>query len=200
VGAHRVSELPLSKPLDWWQRAFSDNCLLGFQAYKGWIMTDKELIEQARKWPADGFGEGLWFNAMADRIEALLIERDDYILKQKVWEEANDELRTAHIAITRRHQANCPVGGNFACTCGADSQSQTESRPLAPDLGEKSAKHDAAVTDKAGERGLGSAVFCGVCNIPMTQIEPGKWQHTGECQAINPNAIDPVHARWHRRG
>jgi hypothetical protein len=33
---------------------------------------------------------------------------------------------------------------------------QNESRPLAPNLGEKSAKHDAAVTDKAGERGLGS--------------------------------------------
>ena len=39
--------------------------------------------------------------------------------------------------------------------CPNCSSAQTESRPLAPDLGEKSAKHDAAVTDKAGERGLG---------------------------------------------
>jgi hypothetical protein len=83
------------------------------------------------------------------------------------------------------HSANCPYdGNNWACTCkqtckncGAEvvpgspdycradcleeaiekcSTAQTESRPLSPDLGEKSAKHDAAVTDKAGERGLGS--------------------------------------------
>lgn len=27
------------------------------------------------------------------------------------------------------HAANCPVGGNFACTCGADSTSAKESQP-----------------------------------------------------------------------
>jgi hypothetical protein len=35
------------------------------------------------------------------------------------------------------------------------NEHNTESRPLAPDLGEKSSKHDAEVTDKDGERGLG---------------------------------------------
>src|SRR6185312_4756084 len=34
-------------------------------------LTDDELIEQARKWPRDGFGEGRWFHAMADRIEQM---------------------------------------------------------------------------------------------------------------------------------
>ena len=24
-------------------------------------------------------------------------------------------------------------------------------------------------------------VVCGVCNVPMTEHEPGKWHHTGEC-------------------
>jgi hypothetical protein len=24
-------------------------------------------------------------------------------------------------------------------------------------------------------------VVCGVCNVPMTEITPGKWQHTGDC-------------------
>jgi uncharacterized coiled-coil DUF342 family protein len=38
----------------------------------------------------------------ADRIRALTSERDDYILKQKVWEEANDELRSAHIELHRQ--------------------------------------------------------------------------------------------------
>ncbi len=35
-------------------------------------MTDpslNELVEQARKWPRDGFGEGYWFHAMADKLE-----------------------------------------------------------------------------------------------------------------------------------
>ena|ERR1700743_2964972 len=35
------------------------------------------------------------------RIVALEQERDDYILKQKVWEEANDELRSEHIRLKR---------------------------------------------------------------------------------------------------
>jgi hypothetical protein len=38
---------------------------------------------------------------LGDRIVALTKERDDYILKQKVWEGANDELRSAHIQLER---------------------------------------------------------------------------------------------------
>jgi hypothetical protein len=36
-----------------------------------------------------------------ERISALEQERDDYILKQKVWEGANDKLRSADIALRR---------------------------------------------------------------------------------------------------
>lgn len=32
-------------------------------------MTVFEMIEQARSWPRDSFGEGRWFHAMADEIE-----------------------------------------------------------------------------------------------------------------------------------
>jgi hypothetical protein len=32
--------------------------------------TVSETIDQARKWPRDGFGEGYWFHAMADQLEA----------------------------------------------------------------------------------------------------------------------------------
>jgi hypothetical protein len=35
------------------------------------MSTYDELIEQARKWPRDGHGEGRWFNAMADEMERL---------------------------------------------------------------------------------------------------------------------------------
>lgn len=35
------------------------------------------------------------------RVHALTKERDDYILKQKVWESANDELRSEHIKLKR---------------------------------------------------------------------------------------------------
>lgn len=38
----------------------------------------------------------------AERIHALTAERDAYILKQKVWEEANDELRSADIVLRRQ--------------------------------------------------------------------------------------------------
>jgi hypothetical protein len=31
--------------------------------------TFAEMIEQARKWPRNGFGEGCWFHAMADWME-----------------------------------------------------------------------------------------------------------------------------------
>jgi hypothetical protein len=37
------------------------------------------------------------FENACGRISALESERDDYILKQKAWEEANDELRTVHL-------------------------------------------------------------------------------------------------------
>lgn len=40
------------------------------------------------------------------RIIALEQERDDYILKQKVWEEANDELRSENIRLNRTTQAS----------------------------------------------------------------------------------------------
>lgn len=33
--------------------------------------TDEELIEQARSWPRQGYGEGEWFQAMADRMEMM---------------------------------------------------------------------------------------------------------------------------------
>jgi hypothetical protein len=29
----------------------------------------EDMLAQARLWPRDGFGEGLWFHAMADEIE-----------------------------------------------------------------------------------------------------------------------------------
>ncbi len=41
-------------------------------------------------------------SVQAERIRALTAERDAYILKQKVWEEANDELRSANIALRRQ--------------------------------------------------------------------------------------------------
>ena len=31
--------------------------------------TFVDMIEQARKWPREGFGEGRWFHAMADWME-----------------------------------------------------------------------------------------------------------------------------------
>jgi hypothetical protein len=36
----------------------------------------REMIDQARKWPRSEFGEGYWFNAMADEIESLTADRD----------------------------------------------------------------------------------------------------------------------------
>lgn len=33
--------------------------------------TDAEMIEQARLWPRENFGEGRWFHAMADRMEMM---------------------------------------------------------------------------------------------------------------------------------
>ena len=73
------------------------------------------------------------------------------------------QAEAGHSPSTHQHVGSPTVDRGETCLkCGKDmhdpvhSQSQTESRPLAPDLGEKSAKHDAAVTDKAGERGLGS--------------------------------------------
>lgn len=145
----------------------------------------------------------------------LLCERFGYVHDPIDWKRDQISL-IEYIASQTDISAYTPLARNwlgpgvtYPCGCRSIGTSNeppwycnehnTESRPLAPDLGEKSAKHDAAVTDKAGERGLGYTVFCGVCNLPMTEIEPGKWEHTGECQAINPNAIDPVHARWHRR-
>lgn len=41
-----------------------------------------------------------------DRIRELEAERDDYILKQKVWEQANDELRSENIRLRRVAQAS----------------------------------------------------------------------------------------------
>ena len=60
-----------------------------------------------------GTGEGipLTFNetthpaVLVQRIDQLTQERDDYILKQKVWEDANDELRSQHIWDQRRIRA-----------------------------------------------------------------------------------------------
>lgn len=39
---------------------------------------------------------------LGDRIVALTAERDEYIIKQEVWEAANDELRCAHIRMIAR--------------------------------------------------------------------------------------------------
>jgi len=50
---------------------------------------------------------GKTHDAALRRIAALEQERDDYILKQKVWEEANDELRSDNIRLKRDR-----------CTCG----------------------------------------------------------------------------------
>jgi len=38
--------------------------------------TFDEVIEQARKWPRDDYGEGYWFNAMADKMELLRAAAD----------------------------------------------------------------------------------------------------------------------------
>jgi hypothetical protein len=38
------------------------------------------------------------------RIVELTKERDDYILKQQTWENANDELRSEHIRLSRENQ------------------------------------------------------------------------------------------------
>lgn len=40
------------------------------------------------------------------RVKVLTAERDDYILKQKVWEGANDELRSENIRLNRVTQAS----------------------------------------------------------------------------------------------
>ena len=45
--------------------------------------------------------EGSDVKRLGDRIVALTSERDDYILKQKVWEAANEELRSEHIRLRR---------------------------------------------------------------------------------------------------
>jgi hypothetical protein len=43
------------------------------------------------------------------RVKVLTAERDDYILKQKVWEGANDELRSENIRLNRATQASGEV-------------------------------------------------------------------------------------------
>lgn len=40
------------------------------------------------------------------RVKVLTAERDDYILKQKVWEKANEELRSENIRLNRAPQAS----------------------------------------------------------------------------------------------
>lgn len=44
------------------------------------------------------------------RVKVLTNERDDYILKQKVWEQANDELRSENIRLNRATQASGSSG------------------------------------------------------------------------------------------
>jgi hypothetical protein len=48
--------------------------------------------------------EGSEVKRLGDRIVALTKERDDYILKQKVWEAANDEFRSEHIRFQRANE------------------------------------------------------------------------------------------------
>lgn len=48
--------------------------------------------------------EGSEVKRLGDRIVALTAERDDYILKQKVWEAANNELRSEHIRLCKHNE------------------------------------------------------------------------------------------------
>ena len=56
---------------------------------------------------------------LGDRIVALTKERDDYILKQKVWEAANDELRSTHIKFKKALQLIVDMG-NMTLLGGGD--------------------------------------------------------------------------------
>lgn len=49
-------------------------------------MTDEELIARLRDAPADGLGTENLCIAAADRIEALVKERDDAVIKRAAWE------------------------------------------------------------------------------------------------------------------
>lgn len=48
----------------------------------------EEMLQHARSWPRDGFGEGRWFHAMADEIERLrvLVPTSDYVLVEEMDE------------------------------------------------------------------------------------------------------------------
>jgi hypothetical protein len=63
----------------------------------------ERLVEQYASYrEAAGASIGADLNQQAiERISALEQERDDYILKQTVWEGANDKLRSADIALRR---------------------------------------------------------------------------------------------------
>ncbi len=76
-------------------------------------MSDKSEIEairarDARRKYVTGIIEAqVWQDrrALLSHVDALLAERDAYVLKQKVWEDANDELRTADIVLRRERDA-----------------------------------------------------------------------------------------------
>lgn len=59
----------------------------------------ERMIEQARAWPAEGFGEGRWFNAMADWME-----------------EARGLLRKCVTTGYSRHEINCFLAGQAPVT------------------------------------------------------------------------------------
>lgn len=84
-------------------------------------MTDEELIARLRGAPADGLGTENLCIAAADRIEALVTERDQWIehTKNAVWSDseelklANDRIKGLEAAgmayrVATRHLKPCP--------------------------------------------------------------------------------------------
>ena len=85
-------------------------------------MTDEELIERLRDAPADGLGTENLCIAAADRIEALVKERDQWIehTKNAVWSDS-EELKLANARAERLEAALRIIGGNNCITCSADA-------------------------------------------------------------------------------
>jgi len=65
------------------------------------------------------------------QLEASLREIMPYAIGSAVGDIRYQRAKALLIPAQRQivHAANCPVGGNFACTCGADSASKIGAKP-----------------------------------------------------------------------
>jgi chromosome segregation ATPase len=87
------------------QKPEADGCMVYYAEYA-------ELARRVDTMERDRHSAESENKTLRDRVKALTAERDDYILKQKVWEGANEELRSESIRLNRKIAQLCsPTSG-----------------------------------------------------------------------------------------